>query len=381
MRRKTEEGMFALLYGAALGEISGEEIDIPSESLPAVFALCQRQDMAHLLCHALEQRGGLPKDEWGKRLVKARSTAVYRYETQKYALDRVCLALEKAKIGYMPLKGSVTRGWYAQPWLRQSCDIDILVKGEDLERAVSVLESVGCKAEGKGFHDVSLRFADGTHIELHFSLAEGMEQADKVLAEVWQNAENEGGRYAMNTEFLLFYHTAHAAYHFQHGGCGVKDVLDLAVLQRRAEYDKNRLNELLQRGGLARFYTGLCSLAETWFVGQPQTELTERMTVFLLRGGVYGCTQNLVAAQQQTQGGKVRYAFRRVVLPSGQLKTLYPILEKHKWLAPMMQVRRWCKILFGGKAKRAAKELKYNRTLDKEQAKTLQTMLQELGLL
>lgn len=381
MRRKTEEGMFALLYGAALGEKCGAEYDIPFETLPAVFALCQRQDVAHLLCYALEQRGGLPKDEWGKRLVKARNTAVYRYETQKYAFDCVCAALDGAEIGYMPLKGSVIRGLYAQSWLRQSCDIDILVKDEDLECAVSVLESVGCKAEGKGFHDVSLRFADGTHIELHFSLAEGMEQTDEVLAEVWQNAENEGGRYAMNTEFLLFYHTAHAAYHFLHGGCGVKEVLDFAVMQRRAEYDENLLNELLQRGGLARFYTGLNGLADTWFLGQPPTALTEKMTAFLLRGGAYGCTQNLVAAQQQTQGGKVRYAFRRVVLPFRQLKTLYPILERHKWLAPMMQVRRWCKILFGGKAKRAAKELKYNRTLDKEQAKTMQIMLQELGLL
>jgi hypothetical protein len=50
----------------------------------------------------------------------------------KHEFERICLVLEKAKIPHIPLKGSVLRKLYKEPWLRTSCDIDILVQEETL---------------------------------------------------------------------------------------------------------------------------------------------------------------------------------------------------------------------------------------------------------
>ena len=71
----------------------------------------------------------------------------------------------------MPLKGSVLRASYPQDWMRTSCDIDILVHREDLERAVELLvEKKQYRREVTNLCDVSLYAPSGVHLELHYDL-------------------------------------------------------------------------------------------------------------------------------------------------------------------------------------------------------------------
>ena len=71
----------------------------------------------------------------------ARLMAIYRYEQSRYELNRICKTLNDAQISFVPLKGAVIRNYYSEPWLRTSCDIDVLVREEDLKQAVKVLVS------------------------------------------------------------------------------------------------------------------------------------------------------------------------------------------------------------------------------------------------
>ena len=110
------------------------------------------------------------------------------------------------------------------------------------------------------------------------------------------------------------------------------------------------------------------------------TEITRQMEEYILRGGVYGTNTNRVAVQQQKKGGKVRYALSKIFIPYDVIKFHYPILQKHKWLTPIMEVRRWGKLIFCGHLKRTVNELKYNSTISDDAAAEAKTLLKNVGL-
>ena len=73
----------------------------------------------------------------------------------EYELEHIKSVFEKNKIEYILLKGSVLRNYYPEPWMRTSCDIDILVHDEQLDKAVKVLTQTGYRVEGnKHYHDL-----------------------------------------------------------------------------------------------------------------------------------------------------------------------------------------------------------------------------------
>ena len=173
MDTETSKVMFALLRSAVCGDplTDGEKALFHADMLPRIVRTAQRHDVAHLLALGLK-RNRLP-DGSGGQLDAELFRAVYRHEQMNYELTRLCGELEKAEIPFIPLKGSVLCRYYPEPWMRTSCDIDILVHGEDLERAVSALEEhLAYRREGKSPHDVSMFTRDGRHTELHYSLAE-----------------------------------------------------------------------------------------------------------------------------------------------------------------------------------------------------------------
>lgn len=137
MDTETSKVMFALLRSAVCGGLlSSEEISLYSpDILPKITSLAQKHDVIHLIVFALKKNGLL--DESSKNLESKMLTAVYRCEKLKYELTKLCAALEQAEIPFIPLKGAVLRQYYPEPWMRTSCDIDVLVHEEDLQRAVS----------------------------------------------------------------------------------------------------------------------------------------------------------------------------------------------------------------------------------------------------
>ena len=104
------------------------------------------------------------------------------------------------------------------------------------------------------------------------------------------------------------------------------------------------------------------------------------MQEYVLTGGVYGNNQNRITMQQTKKGGKFKYAMSRIFLPYDVIKFHYPVLQKHRWLLPFCQVRRWFKLLFCGGAKRSFNELKINQTLSEEKKAKAEELLKELEL-
>ena len=94
--------------------------------------------------------------------------------------------------------------------MRTSCDIDVLVHREDLEKVISYLiHNKHYVEKERATHDVSLFTQTGIHVEIHFDLIEEgrAENAIDVLQSVWENvALHENSEYWY--EMTEFYQTA-----------------------------------------------------------------------------------------------------------------------------------------------------------------------------
>ena len=383
-------------------EICGqsEKIVLPQASaqfLMQLYQLSKAHDVAHLVGDALNKSGAfenLPADtEETEQATIAKIkekfdgqlfTAVYRYEKINYELERLKETLEAAEIPFIPLKGSVIRKYYPEPWMRTSCDIDILVHEKDLENAVSLLvEKRGAMREAKGSHDVGL-ISNGVHIELHYSLIESdvVGKADIPLQNVWNYAEpiGETSQYALSDEMFYYYHIAHMAKHFIHGGCGVRPFVDLWLLNCVNTEKTEQRNELLLDGGLFKFAKEAEKLSTVWFGNEEYDATTREMENYILQGGVYGTLEQQLAMSQNKTGGKFRHLMSRVFLSYKYMAIYYPSLKKCPILFPFYQVRRWCRILFCGGRKRAMNEIKLNQSISGEKKQAARNLIEELEL-
>ena len=127
MQRTVEKVFFALIRFEIKGDELCDEIKnlLTPEMLPALFKLSKRHDLAHLIGDALDKNGLLPDEtEAKKRFLQERNMAVFRIEQLQYEFEQICQTLEETKIPFLPLKGSVLRGYYPESWMRTSCDID-----------------------------------------------------------------------------------------------------------------------------------------------------------------------------------------------------------------------------------------------------------------
>lgn len=386
MEEKTMKLLLALVRSALTGDKIPQDIqaEYTAEQLPDLIKTAHKQDVAHLVVFGLKQNGLLTDAE--KRLEQYIHKAVFRHEGLVFEYGQICKALEQAQIPFLPLKGSILRDYYPEAWMRTSCDIDILVRREHLESAVAYLtQNLQYEETERATHDVSLFSPSGVHLELHFDLVEEdrANNATEVLNTVWDDVSLCSGcqyRYQMSDAFFYFYHIAHMAKHFELGGCGIKPFIDLWILEHRPTTDKERRERLLQESGLTQFALACQRLSRVWLESEGMDELSLQMQNFILHGGVYGSADNRVVLQQRKHGGKLGYIFSRMFVPYERLKRYYPVLEKHRWLMPFMQVRRWFMLLNPRIRKMAKKELKTNSNLDKAQAEQMKVFLDNIGL-
>ena len=179
MDRKIVDIMFALLNQEMGFKTFSEDfvVDIKDEYLKPLYLLAKKHDLAHIIGNALEKLGVVDEiTEGKKRFVLERNLAVFRTETLMAELEVLCAELSKNKIDHIPLKGSVIRKLYPEPWMRTSCDIDVLVHENDIERAENLLcEKLGYTSKGeRDYHDISMYSDTGVHLELHFNIKENI---------------------------------------------------------------------------------------------------------------------------------------------------------------------------------------------------------------
>lgn len=324
-----------------------QNIVLTDDEVKELFNLSKNHDVINLIADALIKND----------LIKMSSPYYpkFKYELKysagfvanlEYEIEHIKSVFEKNKIEYILLKGSVLRNYYPEPWMRTSCDIDVLVRDEQLDEAVNALTQTGYKVEGnKHYHDINLYAPGGMHLELHHNIKEREEKMDKVLDEVWQHSTKLNGfEYAESPEFFLFHHIAHMAYHFIHGGCGIRSFIDLWIFENKIETDDKIYRDLLKQANLEKFEKYAFKLMHYWLDNGGADEQILNMEHYILTGSTYGSTEKSVIIGNYKAGSKFKYFLNRIFMPLEDLATIYPKLYKRKWLLPFYQISRWTKI-------------------------------------
>ncbi len=351
-----------------------EKLD--DKALNMLYSLSCNHDMCHLVASALEKRNLInSKSELGRKFEKEKLKSVYRNMLSNNGLEESCSVLEDAEIDYLPLKGAVIRSLYPEEWMRISRDTDILIHRNDLDRAVEIFKNKGYDDRGRDFHDHHLVSPQKCHLELHFSIEEKQEKADAVLNKVWENSYlKESFRWAMSNEFFMFYAIAHAAFHFVAGGCGIRSLIDLHLMEKKLCFDQSKLEQFLTDAELNDFYRGIQALNRVWFEGEKHSPVTAKTEKYIITGGAFGTKSNISVAGQIKQGGKVKYFVSRIFMPKRELQIKYPKLKKYPILLPYYEVCRWFGLLSKNGLSNAKGELGSSQEEDYSE------MFTELGL-
>ncbi len=384
MDKRAVQDILIKILGATLTETeldSSVKEQLTPEVVSALYALSKHHDLAHIVATALYGNNVEIGKELASKFSKEEILSVYRYEQMKYAYEEICETFEEAQIPYIPLKGSVIRPYYPQESMRTSCDIDILVHEEDIERAACALEKKEYTRGEREYHDISLFSTTNIHLELHFNIQENIDNLDSVLKEAWQYATpTEGMRYEFTKEFFLFHIYAHMSYHFLSGGCGIRPLMDIWIIEHKMGVSYAQAQELLERAGIYKFAREISKLVDCCFSGKEWDEFSVKLLSYILSGGVYGTTENKIAVKKTKNKSTVGYVWRRLFLPYKSMTILYPILKKAPILLPFCWIIRFFKMLFGGKTKKAMTEIKTANAVTEAQVEEIHDMRSRLGL-
>lgn len=344
--------------------------ELTQDALIKLYQLSSKHDLTHMVATVLKRQGLLGTDPISEGYLHKLKTVMFRHETLNYTLERIRSLFEAEGIAFVPLKGSVLGKYYPQEWMRTKSDLDILVQEKDLKHARELLVTeLGFKVQKQNYHDIAMRSPENILLELHFRLLEHEDNVDHVLKSVWEYVEPiEPGRceHVMTNEFLIFHVYAHMYYHFIHGGCGLRFLVDIYLMNQALTFNRDELDTLYRVCKLETFVKYVEKLAGVCFENGEHDEITAMMEEYILTGGLFGSFESKIKARKTQSKGKGRYLARRIFMPLSELQASYPTLEKYPVLYPVYSVKRWLKMLNKETAGTAMQELKINKKMEQD---------------
>ena len=376
---------FALLRQEICGEELSSDIKnlIDEDLLENLFAIAKRQGLSHLIFDALVKNEITGSKGLFSKLKNEKNVAIFRSNQIDFELKQISKALEEEKIDFIFLKGAIIRNLYPEKWMRTSCDIDLLIKEQDLERAIEVLQkSLDYKSVEKTEQDVQFLSQSGLTIELHFSLYRGEEnEYAKLLNCAWDNVvEAQTNRKILTNEFFYLYHIVHMALHFKQGGCGIRPFIDLYLIKKNVNVQRETVAEYLEEIGLLTFENHIFR-ASKFILGEIESNnIINSIIDFVLGSEMYGDIKNRALINQAKKGGKKKFILSRIFISYSELLEQYPKLKKFKILYPYYSVKRWLRLLFGKDSKRVRREIKVINSTTEEENKKIKELLNNLKI-
>ena len=344
--------------------------ELTQDVLIQLYQLSSKHDLTHIVAAALKKQGLLGADPVSEGYLHKLKTTMFRHVTFSYTLERIRALFEAEGITFVPLKGSVLSKYYPQEWMRTKSDLDVLVKEEELKLAKELLmDKLGYTVQKQNYHDIAMRSPEGVLLELHFRLLEHEDNVDHVLERVWDYVEPiapDRFEYVMTNEFLMFHVHAHMYYHFIHGGCGLRFLVDIYLMNQAMTFNWDKLETMYRVCGLETFVGYVEQLINVCFGDGEHSEVTAMMEEYILTGGLFGSFESKIKARKTQSKGKVRYLAGRIFMPLHEMQASYPVLEKHPVLYPVYTAKRWLKMLNKEKAGTAVQELKINKKMEQD---------------
>ncbi|MBQ8163551.1 MAG: nucleotidyltransferase family protein [Clostridia bacterium] len=336
----------------------------PCVDFNKVFAIAKGHRVLELLAAGVDMLDEKPSEPILKELKKAKMHGALRSSFQDDVLNGMLDACAKNNVDILPLKGSVMKELYPHSSLRNMCDLDLLVRKEDLEKAGKLLEDLGLTFEKYGEHDVTYKMEPYVSVELHFLVTDthASLSSAKYYENIWNIAKPRAdikNHYYLEKNDYYVSLIEHMCKHYRNGGCGIKAFIDIYLYNEKYkdELDREYINRTLDIFGMREFSDHALALAYKWFGGGAGDELSDEMERYVIAGLAFGTTDVYQAAshsRSKKRGesvGKFSYIIKRIFPPYYSMCYGYPKLKRFPFLLPFMWVHRWFYQIFVKKKK------------------------------
>lgn len=323
---------------------------LSDEQWKALYAVAKRQSLSGALFVSLK-RTAMPAAMFA-RLQRDAYLTLARYEDQQQAIGDIRAALDAAGVTHAFFKGAVVRGYYRDPTMRSMGDIDAVIRERDRAASHEALLQAGFTVKTRN-GEVWVYTRDGVLFELHTVVRRynARIQYAEDYETLWQDTAQENRfTVALRDDAQAAFVIAHLASHFSGGGCGIRQLMDVAACFAHApssaawEAVISRLEPL----GIDGFARRLLWLCRVWFgcdvpdeLCTPLDDACEQFLLCrLLDDGTFGTDERVMLAQlrrdtrRKQAGGASGGVWRRIFPPARELRRRYGY-AKHPWLLPV----------------------------------------------
>lgn len=311
---------------------------------------------------------------------------------QRYWISKIAEEFEKNGIDHMLLKGTLLKNIYPKPEMRPMGDADILIRIEQYEKIVPIMERLGFANVKISDHDFSWSTPKGLYLELHKRLIPSYNKDYYAYyGDGWQLARKSDSSdysYYMSDEDMFIYLFTHFAKHYRDAGIGIRHILDLWVYKRSVTLDESYIKTELKKLQLYVFYKNIIKTLDSWFLGGIEDEATLQITDTVFNSGAFGSkeTSNLSSALKASTEGKsvknhkINKVIKQLFPGFSGMSFKYPVLHKLPVLLPVFWVVRWFEVLLF-KSSKAKKFYKVTVSATDQKVSAYEQQLKSVGLM
>ena len=290
-----------------------------------------------------------------RRLLTQRKNILFEVE-KKDILDM----LEKNKIWYLMLKGSIISACWSQPEIREHADIDILF---DSTRAVQVRKLMTEKGYhtdefGLCHHDTYTKkpfYNFEMHRELFSSEHDKIYDYYKDIQKKMIPVRPGSLEYRLSNEDFYIYFIAHAAKHMKIGGTGLRTLIDIYLYIQNTPLDFSYIRKELLRMGIAEDEKKFKDIAKKLFsfesggIFPSLSDDEKKLLRFIFKSGAYGTIEHKVKTElsnafpngQHTTTKKFKYLIKRIFIVPPVYQKKYPKLYHNRLTRPLINIIRF----------------------------------------
>lgn len=325
-------------------QLYGEEVPVIPEDITVkqVAEISRKNHMDYLLLGAL-MKSDIPEED--KVPLRSRVLmSVSRTLTQMNELRIIKERFESEGIVNQPMKGAVMKTMYPSPEMREMSDIDILVPIEKMEQAAEIFKEMGYELyQSIKHHDIYVK-KPYMVLESHWTMYD--KTVDKAQHEYFSDMSKrmlrEGCQYTYDftKEDFYVYMMAHMAKHFYKMGCGIRNLVDIYVYNRKygGELNREYVEKEMEACGILKFSKHMETLTELWMEGKEFPEFYANLFRYMVDSGIYGKDENGIwnkfAEENNTEKEISRFRLKSWYFfpPLAYMSEYYPWLEEKPYL-------------------------------------------------
>lgn len=355
------------------------DYDIDEEKL---YQLAKINNLSNFLENWAQKYGKSEKIK--NEIEKDYSAQIVKDTNQNIEIEKILNAFEENNIKTLVIKGILMKDIYPQNYMRQMCDIDILVGPDDLKKATKIMKDMGYQKYYNYEKHLIFTKTPLIVVELHRRLVLKKEVIGfDYFNDVWPfcvKYKNYENIYQLDIDNAYIFCIHHLLIHFKITGITVKDVLDVYLYNETYKdvLNYDTLNKVFQDLGILDFAENIKKIAYKWF-GTDKIDDFDEVENFILQGRNLN---NRVNYSIEKNNGKLNFLIQLLFPKMEIMEEKFPILERFPLLLPAMWITRIIKDVTSKEAslKTRFDTLKLIKEANAEDVQNIKDIYDKLGI-